>query len=95
MGEFEALCKERDIELWVLPPRRPQYNGSVERINATTKYEFYQFCKITSNLKRLNLHIEHYFNKYNTVRPHQALQYLTPREYFQNLEQKGVFHAIS
>ena len=35
MGEFEAECARRSLPLKVLPPRRPQLNGIVERANRT------------------------------------------------------------
>ena len=36
--------KENNIPLFVLPQRKPRYNGTVERSNWTTKYEFlYQY----------------------------------------------------
>ena len=33
MAEFEDACQRLGIELHVLPPRRPQWNGRVERAN--------------------------------------------------------------
>jgi putative transposase len=41
MKEFETAYEEFHIELYVLPPRRPQYNGGVERGNRTFREEFY------------------------------------------------------
>ena len=40
MAEFENECEKLGIRLFVLPPRRPQYNGAVERSNATLRTEF-------------------------------------------------------
>lgn len=31
----------KNISLFVLPPKSPQYNGTVERCNGTTRDEFY------------------------------------------------------
>lgn len=95
MGDFEALCQERGIILLVLPPRRPQYNGSVERVNGTVKHEFYQFYEGGSNFEQLNLSIERYAQIYNTVRPHQAIQNMTPLEYCQSIELEGAFNAFA
>jgi transposase InsO family protein len=35
MKDFEQACKELDILLYVLPPRSPEYNGVVERVNGS------------------------------------------------------------
>jgi hypothetical protein len=31
MAEFEQACKDKGLTLFVLPPKRPQLNGAVER----------------------------------------------------------------
>ncbi|ORU92952.1 MAG: hypothetical protein A6F72_05735 [Cycloclasticus sp. symbiont of Poecilosclerida sp. N] len=43
--EFEDACKTREIPLFVLPPRKPKWNGCLERANETMCYEFYFFIK--------------------------------------------------
>lgn len=88
MGEFEAACQEQDIGLYVLPPRSPEYNGCVERSNRTVKREFYSFYEGPSNLKTVQTYLEKFGEIYNNVRPHQALRYLTPMEYFNLYRQK-------
>ena len=49
MAEFEDACRELGIDLRVLPPRRPQWNGHVERANRTARIEFWNFldCDLT------------------------------------------------
>ena len=89
MGEFEVFCEQNDLELFVLPPRRPQYNGSVERANGTVRHEFYQFYEGGSNLTLLNQSIEHFVDVYNTIRPHQSLSYKTPAQFYQSLILEG------
>ena len=40
MADFEEACYELDIPLLhVLPPRRPQWNGCVERTNRSARAE--------------------------------------------------------
>ena len=39
MAEFEKACADLNIPLYVLPPRRPDYNGGVERGNKTFRLE--------------------------------------------------------
>jgi putative transposase len=43
MKDFEKACLDKGIELFVLPPRKPKYNGTVERTNGITRDEFYWF----------------------------------------------------
>ena len=40
-ADFEQACEQLNIPLFVLPPRRPQFNGCVERANDTTRVEFW------------------------------------------------------
>jgi len=89
MGDFEVFCEKNNLGLFVLPPRRPQYNGSVERANGTMRYEFYQFYEGKCSLGPLNQAIEQFLFTYNNIRPHQALDYKTPLQFYQNLLLKG------
>ncbi len=36
-AKFETACQNLDLPLYVLPPRRPQYNGCVERAHSKAK----------------------------------------------------------
>jgi len=42
MAEFEQLCQQKGIHLFVLPPHSPKLNGQVERAHRTHTEEFYQ-----------------------------------------------------
>lgn len=84
-SEFEALCKERGIPLFVLPPKRPQYNGTVERSNSTARYEFYSIYTGSFKITPLRKAIKQFNRLYNRVRPHQSLQYLTPWQYYTSM----------
>lgn len=86
MGIFEQTCKTRDIPLYVLPPRSPKYNGIVERANGSVKYEFYASYFGPLNLVAIRSKLSKYTHKYNHFRPHQALQYKTPMQYYQSQE---------
>ena len=85
MKDFEQACHDFDIPLWVLPPKSPEYNGNVERANGSAKYEFYAFYCDDFNLTSIRNGLQRYVKKYNTYRPHQALQYLTPQQYYSQL----------
>jgi transposase InsO family protein len=81
MAEFEAGCAERGIRLFVLPPRSPKLHGSVERANRTHTEEFYEVTDAELHPDAIRAELLRWEWTYNTVRPHQALGYLTPAEY--------------
>jgi transposase InsO family protein len=81
MGAFEEFCQQKKFELFVLPPRSPKLNGCVERIQRTFDEEFYQCCDAEPRVEPLSGALRAYETLYNTVRPHQALDYQTPHEY--------------
>jgi len=85
-SEFEAVfeeeCRRLGIRLFVLPPRSPKLNGHVERANRTHAEEFYELTDCSfDDLEELNQALLLWEKRYNTVRPHQALNYLTPKQY--------------
>lgn len=81
MAGFEAACQQRGIRLFVLPPRSPKLNGSVERANRTHTEEFYELYDGDLDLPTLRTALLTWEQRYNTVRPHQALHYLTPAQF--------------
>ena len=83
MAEFETACKERAIQLFVLPPRSPKLNGHVERAQRTHREEFYQVVDLPDSIKEVNKKLRAWERIYNTYRPHQALGYLTPSAFYQ------------
>ncbi len=86
-SEFEAIfeeeCQRRGIKLFVLPPRSPKLNGAVERAHRTHTEEFYEVTDTSFNLSELREELLQWEQVYNTVRPHQALGYLTPLKFLQ------------
>lgn len=86
-AEFEQQCQRRAIRLFVLPPKSPKLNGAVERANRTHTEEFYEVQQCTWTVNALNQQLIQWERVYNTVRPHQSLNYLTPLQY---LQQRGI-----
>lgn len=78
---FEAACRQRGLRLFVLPPRSPKLNGQVERANRTHTEEFYEVTPCSLSITELNRELLVWERTYHTVRPHQALGYLTPQEF--------------
>lgn len=85
---FDQLCKKRKIPHFYIEPRNPKQNSYVERSHLTDEKEFYQQGNMRSTVALLQPLIQKWEDKYNTVRPHQSLNYLTPMAYFNNY-QKG------
>lgn len=83
MAEFEQACMDRNIPLYVLPPRSPKLNGAVERCNGAWRYEFYAVHDLPLHVETIAEHVAAFQHLYNHHRPHGALDGLTPFEYLQ------------
>jgi len=83
---FEAECQRRGIPLFVLPPRSPKLNGRVERAHRTHTEEFYELIDLPDTIPELNRLLQAWERVYNTIRPHQALGYLTPLGFLGQLD---------
>lgn len=84
-ADFEHACQQRGIRLFALPPRSPKLNGAVEPAQRTHTEEFYEVYDLPWTATALNQHARRWEQTYNTVRPHQALGYLTPAEFLAQL----------
>jgi len=84
---FEEECQRRDIKLFVLPPRSPKLNGHVERAQRTHREEFYEVTDASFDIDELNEALIEREYVYNTIRPHQALGYLTPKQFLECYQQ--------
>ena len=81
-AEFEKACQDLGLELIVLPPAKPKYNGGVERGNRTFREEFYNRPDLLEDSVRgIQAQLNKALTKYNTYRPHKNLNGLTPMEY--------------
>ena len=81
MKDFEQECAKNNIPLFVLPPKRPQWNGGVERGNRTFREEFYANNLLADSIGAIRYELDKAVNKYNTYRPHFNLKGLTPYDY--------------
>ena len=52
-ADFEAACQEKNLTLYVLPPKRPELNGAVERAQCSWRYEFYACYDLPARLDKL------------------------------------------
>ena len=82
MAEFEEACAELGMPLIVVPPKKPEYNGGVERGNRTFREEFYNRSDLLDDSVRgMQAALNKALIKYNTYRPHRNLKGLTPMQY--------------
>ena len=86
MGEFEDYCQKNNIELFVLPPKSPRYNGKVERANGTYRYEFYNVYEMPDTISELKKLHDEYEYFYNNFRPHRALNNLSPMQFYDKIK---------
>ena len=87
---FEEACQARGLRLFVLPPRSPKLNGAVERAQRTHTEEFYEVRPFTDwTVAAVNREARAWERTYNTVRPHQALGYLTPLQFLRGARREA------
>ena len=87
---FEEECQNRGIKLFVLPPRSPKLNGGVERAHRTHTEEFYEVTDSSFDLADIRHELLKWETTYNSIRPHQALGYLTPEKFLKERERRQV-----
>ncbi len=91
-SEFEAVfeeeCQRHGIRLFPLPSRSPKLKGGVERTHRTHTEEFYEVTESSFDIAELRAQRLDWEQIYNTVRPHQALAYLTPSEFLEQWKGK-------
>jgi transposase InsO family protein len=86
MAGFETACQAKGIALYVLPPRSPKLNGRVERLNGTTRREFWECYDGDLDLPSLQAALLAWEATDNTVRPHQAPGYETPHVFLRSMK---------
>ena len=84
-AQFETACHKLDLPLYVLPPRRPQYNGCVERAHSTTRCEFWTFYDGELRVADINRALQQQLHFYHHRRPHRSLGLLTPQAFLATL----------
>lgn len=83
-GEFKKACWALNIKQIYSRVRTPQDNPALERFNWTLQDEWLSMSEVgLDDTKEANKDLTEWLIEYNTVRPHQSLDYLTPMEYAQ------------
>ena len=83
---FDALCKELNLPHYFIYPRTPKQNTYVEVSHLADKNEFYLQGNIGCDIESMQKKLEEWEYIWNYVRPHEALDYLTPDEYLNRLQ---------
>jgi transposase len=81
-GEFEKACNALNIIQLYSRPHTPKDNPALERFNNTVQEEWLDSSEVgLDDIQEANKDLTTWLIKYNSYRPHQALDYLTPLEY--------------
>jgi len=81
--EFVKSCQQQQLPHYFIYPHTPKQNTYVEISHGADKREFYLQGNAWQNRETMRQKIKEWQRVWNEVRPHQALNYLTPQAYFQ------------
>jgi putative transposase len=77
---LEGWAKEKQIELLHIQPGKPAQNAYIERFNRTFREEVLD-AYLFDTLEEVRTITERWLEDYNTIRPHEALQGVSPRQF--------------
>jgi len=75
-----SWARERHIELAHIQPGKPAQNAYIERFNRTFREDVLD-AYLFDDLQEVREITQQWLEAYNTIRPHEALQGLPPRQY--------------
>mgnify|MGYP001592253269 CR=1 FL=1 len=81
--EFEQSCQERKLPHYYIEPRSPKQNTYVEISHGADERDFYQHGNVWHDPKTMAEKLANWERIWNEVRPHAALNYLTPNAYLE------------
>ena len=84
LKDFGSKVEELKLTQYFNRPNYPQGNGCIERSFRTDEEEFYQVEELPADLGGLEAALLAWNQVYERVRPHQALGYKTPEEFYQD-----------
>ena len=81
---FHDACLALAIKHYHTYPRCPKMNAHIERFNRTVQEEFivYHRALLRDDVPGSNEALAHWLHWYNNERPHEALGFLSPMEYY-------------
>jgi integrase len=75
-----SWAKEKLIDLLHIQPGKPAQNAYIERFNRTYREDVLD-AYLFDDLEEVRNTTEHWLEDYNTIRPHEALRGLAPRQF--------------
>ena len=82
LKDFNQALEKAEIPQYFTHPSCPKDKPFVERVIGTIEREFIQQGKLACDVKTQQKLINEWLDEYHNYRPHQALGYLTPNEYY-------------
>lgn len=87
LGQFRTQVIELKLKHHYVHKKSPNENAVIERSFRTDEEEFFWLMGSSpDNLTELNQRYQVFLDKYNTYRPHQGLDYLTPLAKLQSVQ---------
>ena len=87
LKDFALKAQALNIDQYFTRYRRPKDKPFVERVIGTIEREFIQQGNLAFDLEDQRRLVQEWVNHYNTFRPHQSLNYLTPQAYESRFKQ--------
>lgn len=87
LKDFITKAEELGIKQYFTRPHRPKDKPFVERVIGTIEREFIQQGKLAIDLTHQRQLVDQWVHHYNTFRPHQSLNNLTPEAFERTLQQ--------
>ena len=81
---FTDWCREKDIEIRFIQPGKPDQNAYIERFNRTYREEVLS-AYLFDSLNEVREITAEWLERYNEIRPHDALGSLPPARYRERL----------
>ena len=78
---FDQLCKRLNLPHYFIYARQPKQNTYVEISHGADQREFYEQGNICCSMDLMKKKLLEWEYVWNSIRPHQSLNYLTPNEY--------------
>ena len=69
---FEEACQANNLDLFVLPPKRPQLKGAVERAQGSWRYEFYACYDLPHRIDQLQPLVDAFATASTTIDPRRS-----------------------
>lgn len=87
LKDFRRFCETKGLPHYYIDPHTPKQNTYVENSHGSDEKEFYRQGVVVSSPELMQTRLKEWEQTWNQVRPHEALDYLTPQEYLEKWQQ--------